>query len=154
MQDSDTVLVEAEAEKDWIEAPGGWGGGGEDSTSTSTSSQKEEDEKEEDDDDECDEDELSSPFDLFANVDKSLKFPFDVLTTTTKKKVISNKKRLYLSGYKLDSDETAQSTGVTLWDAAPRLANYIMNHDNNNHENEHNEQHEQHEDEGLSLIHI
>ncbi|OEU06206.1 hypothetical protein FRACYDRAFT_255678 [Fragilariopsis cylindrus CCMP1102] len=134
MQDSDTVLPVEAAEKEWIEAP-------------------EEDEKEDNDNDE---DESSSPFDLFANVDKSLKFPFDVLTktttmttTTATKKVISNKKRLYLSGYKLDSDETAQSTGVTLWDAAPRLANYIMNHDNNNNEhNEHNHEHEHEQDEG------
>ena len=100
MQDSDTVLVEAEAEKDWIEAPGGWGGEDLTSASTSTSipsssSPKEEDEKEDNDND----DDESSPFDLFANVDKSLKFPFDVLTktttmttTTATKKVISNKK--------------------------------------------------------------
>ena len=121
----DTVLP-VEAEKEWIEAPGGWGGGGEDSTSTSTSSPKEE---EKDDDDNDNGDDESSPFDLFANVDKSLKFPFDVLTTITKdddKISATIKKRLYLSGYKLDSDETAQSTGVTLWDAAPRLANYII----------------------------
>jgi predicted nicotinamide N-methyase/ribosomal protein L12E/L44/L45/RPP1/RPP2 len=161
MQDSDTVLPVVEAEKEWIEAPGGWGGGTADSTLTSTStststsipsssSPKEEDEKEDSDND----DDESSPFDLFANVDKSLKFPFDVLTktttmttTTATKKVISNKKRLYLSGYKLDSDETAQSTGVTLWDAAPRLANYIMNHDNNDNNHEHNEQDEE-QDEG------
>ena len=146
----DTVLPVVEAEKEWIEAPGGWGGG-EDSTSTSS---PKEDDDDDDDDDECDDE--SSPFDLFANVDKSLKFPFDVLTKTKTTMATKDdnkisatiKKRLYLSGYKLDSDETAQSTGVTLWDAAPRLANYIMNHDSKNHEHEY----EQDEDEDVGKV--
>ena len=34
-------------------------------------------------------------------------------------------KGLTLSGFELDSDETDHSTGVTLWQAAPRLADYI-----------------------------
>lgn len=33
---------------------------------------------------------------------------------------------LRLAGFKLDSGETDKSTGVTLWQAAPRLSTYIM----------------------------
>jgi len=72
---------------------------------------------------------------LFADDDTSFDFPFDVTITTynhdgdydaSNNKKIIRIKRLYLSGYKLDSDETAQSTGVTLWNASPRLAKYIQ----------------------------
>jgi hypothetical protein len=151
------VEAEVEAEKEWIEAPGGWGGN---PSSAEEDTNDDDDGDNNDDDNDGDNDEESSPFDLFANVDKSLKFPFDVVTTTmtmttttttTKDKTKTKTnivKRIYLSGYKLDSDETAQSTGVTLWDAAPRLAKYIMNHehelltnlnnDNNNEEEESN----------------
>jgi predicted nicotinamide N-methyase len=43
--------------------------------------------------------------------------------------------KITLEGYKLDSDETAQSTGVTLWQAAPRLAQYLVDHANDNSDN-------------------
>jgi 2-polyprenyl-3-methyl-5-hydroxy-6-metoxy-1,4-benzoquinol methylase len=88
-----------EEEQEWIESPDGWG----------------ENEKEEQQDEE-----EGGGFDLFAdkNPRDYFDFPIKVDGATTK--------TLHLTGFKLDSDETAQSTGVTLWQAAPRLANYLQ----------------------------
>ena len=60
-------------------------------------------------------------FDLFADENPQSNFSFDV-----------NGKRIELEGFKLASDEGAQSTGVTLWEAAPRLANYIISSSSDN----------------------
>lgn len=37
-------------------------------------------------------------------------------------------KTVQLRGFKLDSDETSRSTGVTLWQASPRLSDYLQSH--------------------------
>lgn len=68
---------------------------------------------------EQEEEEQAGTFDLFGNND-----PRDYFTFRVK-----DDKTLKLAGYTLDSDETAQSTGVTLWQAAPRLAKFLMAQD-------------------------
>lgn len=86
-------------EQEWIEAPVGWG----------------------DNDKDCSDNDESGRgmIDLFGS-DTSESFSHEIK--------IDNKcsKTIRLDGYKLDSDETDHSTGVTLWQAAPRLANYIQ----------------------------
>lgn len=94
-------------EQEWIEQPGGWGkdprdeqsGGG---TNHPTNNKEEEDEE-------------GGFFDLFADENPQSNFSYNV-----------NGKRIQLEGFTVASDEAAQSTGVTLWEAAPRLANYIQ----------------------------
>ena len=87
-------------EQEWIEAPVGWG----------------------DNDKDCSDNDESgcSMIDLFRSNDTSESFSHEIK--------IGNEctKTIRLDGYKLDSDETDHSTGVTLWQAAPRLANYIQ----------------------------
>ena len=92
-------MAESE-EQEWVEAPGGWGESSGD-----------------DNDDGCEE----SGFDLFADNDPQDSFSFTVSGSTA-----ATTTKLHLSGFKLDSDETAQSTGVTLWKESPRLATYIQ----------------------------
>jgi len=58
--------------------------------------------------------------DLFSSNDKSELFTYEIKIDN------EHTKSIRLEGYKLDSDETDHSTGVTLWQAAPRLANYIQ----------------------------
>lgn len=101
-----TTMEEDEQEQEWIEAPEGWGEheqGGE-------TNQEDDDEEEE-----------SNFVDLFANKDprEYFKLTLKIDETTTK--------TLKLAGFQLDSDQVDQSTGVTLWKAAPRLATYLQN---------------------------
>ena len=86
-------------EHHWIEAPEGWG----------------QDDKQEEgtEDGRC-------LLDLFERTDPSESFSFDVKLNN------GATKSILLSGFKLDSDETDRSTGVTIWDAAPRLVNYLQ----------------------------
>lgn len=58
--------------------------------------------------------------DLFGNDDPSEHFAFDIKVDG------ATVKKIRLHGFKLDSDETSRSTGVTLWQAAPRLAEYLQ----------------------------
>ena len=79
-------------EQEWIEAPDGWG------------ATKEEHE-------ENDENGSSAVLDLFGNNDPKQSFTYSIGDTKT----------IHLHGYKLDSDHVDDSTGVTLWQAAPRV---------------------------------
>ena len=90
--------MKGEEEQDWIESPHGW----------------EDDNRNDPDDD------GATTWDLFADTDPRHSFTYKVTINST------TSKTLHLNGYKLDSDETARSTGVTLWQAAPRLANYLQ----------------------------
>ena len=86
-------------EQEWIEAPVGWG----------------------DNDKDCSDNDESGcgMIDLFSsNTSESFSHEIKIGNECTK--------TIRLDGYKLDSDETDHSTGVTLWQAAPRLANYIQ----------------------------
>jgi len=65
------------------------------------------------------EEEENIAFDLFGSDDKSETFTYDIQLDK------DNCKRIALTGFELDSDETDHSTGVTLWQAAPRLADYL-----------------------------
>lgn len=128
-----------EEEEEWIESPDGW----------ETKSDGDENDDNNDKDDE-EEEPMMGGIDFFAtNSDPKETFPFEVRlpssqqqpqditttkhdgedepeaassTTTTKTRTIS------ISGFRLDSGESARSTGVTLWGAAPRLSTYMMNH--------------------------
>ena len=88
-------------EQEWIESPDGWG-------------TKEECRASDDDGDGC--------IDLFGNDDPNEYFTFTIQLDS------SATKTLQLHGFKLDSEETDRSTGVTLWQAAPRLASFLQNH--------------------------
>ncbi|KAL7546560.1 hypothetical protein ACHAWF_009886 [Thalassiosira exigua] len=94
----DTKTMNCEREEDWIESPDGWG----------------------QDDDEGKGDGSSGLLDLFGNDNQNENFTFNV------KIQASTTKQVRLNGFKLDSNETARSTGVTLWQAAPRLAGYLQ----------------------------
>jgi predicted nicotinamide N-methyase len=61
--------------------------------------------------------------DLFASDDTEEYYIFRMRVDGT-----TASKTVRLHGYKLDSEETYRSTGVTLWQAAPRLADYLQNH--------------------------
>ena len=63
--------------------------------------------------------EEDTAFDLFGSDDKSETFTYDI-------QLDKDNCKITLSGFQLDSDETDHSTGVTLWQAAPRLADYII----------------------------
>ena len=105
-------MASKEQELEWIEQPGGWEG--------DKDGEEEEAKKSIDTDD--DENEGYGGFDLFGEPDPSLTFPFEI--PLARGKAV----KLKLEGFTLDSDETAQSTGVTLWQAAPRLARFLSEH--------------------------
>ena len=67
-----------------------------------------------------DKDEREGYFDLFGGSDPHQSFDFSVKGEDGASKTIR------LKGFKLDSNETAQSTGVTMWKAAPRLADFLQ----------------------------
>lgn len=104
------IMANKEEELEWIEQPGGWEG----------ESEKQEEKATEDTDDDDNSEEGFGGFDLFAENDPKLVFPFDIPLAGNKTV------KLRLEGFTLDSDETAQSTGVTLWQAAPRLSHYLV----------------------------
>eukprot|EP00984_Skeletonema_dohrnii_P024182 scaffold13285_cov87-Skeletonema_dohrnii-CCMP3373.AAC.1 len=84
-------------ETEWIEAPDGWG-------------------------DDAAQDESSDSnhvLDIFGNTDPRESFDYKI-------KIGEDTKTIVLHGFKLDSDETDRSTGVTLWQAAPRLSEYLQ----------------------------
>lgn len=147
--------VEAEEEEEWIEAPGGWQENksndiakeAKQATTLRGTNTANEDDSDSDDDG-------GFGMDFFANHNPRDTFRFDlqlVSASTTSDSGGENELRksppsheshesddtvhtntkgssiqINLKGYKLDSDETAQSTGVTLWQAAPRLATFLM----------------------------
>lgn len=98
-------------EEEWIESPNGW-----------TDPKYEAKDEEDDDDDEND----GGMLDMFADTDPRDSFPFEIKIHHPESKEEKTTKTITLQGYKLDSDESAQSTGVTLWQAAPRLAHFLM----------------------------
>ena len=102
-------MASKEQELEWIEQPGGWEG--------DKDGEDEEAKKSIETDD--DENEGYGGFDLFGEPDPSLTFSFEIPLAGGKAV------KLKLEGFTLDSDETAQSTGVTLWQAAPRLARFL-----------------------------
>ncbi len=87
-------------EQEWIESPDGWG------TNEKCRAS----------------DDRSESIDLFGNDDPNEYFTFTVQIDDNLTKTIR------LHGFKLDSEETDRSTGVTLWQAAPRLATFLQNH--------------------------
>ena len=89
-------MTEADVEQEWIESPDGWG-------------------TKEDTDDGG-----GGVLDLFGDNNPNECFTYNINLDDATTKTIR------LHGYKLDSDETDRSTGVTLWQAAPRLADYIQ----------------------------
>ena len=105
-------MASKEQELEWIEQPGGWEGDSETQNENCIESGNDEN----DDDGE----EGFTGFDLFGEINPELTFPFDI--PLSEDKTI----KLRLEGFTLDSDETAQSTGVTLWQAAPRLARHLI----------------------------
>lgn len=103
-------MASEKQELDWIEQPDGWEGDENENENNNDNGESDGD----------GDDELGFVgFDLFADQNAELTFPFDV--TLSGDQTV----RLRLEGFTLGSDETAQSTGVTLWQAAPRLARYI-----------------------------
>ncbi|CAB9507428.1 lysine methyltransferase METTL21A [Seminavis robusta] len=112
MESAAAAATPERQEEEWIESPDGW-----DDKKPTTDSPEEEEE--------------GAFVDFFTNTTKkdpkdTFTFELTVHPSDDQEKEGVTKKLLQLSGYTLDSDETAQSTGVTLWDAAPRLANYLM----------------------------
>lgn len=106
---------EENKELEWIEQPGGWEG-------DSEKIHEEETGKDNTNDGDGEEEDYGG-FDLFGiNNNKESTFSFDVVSPETKTSIA----KLRLQGFVLDSDETAQSTGVTLWKAAPRLSAFLM----------------------------
>jgi hypothetical protein len=103
-------MASEEEEVEWIEQPGGWEGDHE-SQDNETGNDVDNNDNNDDRSDESDDDEQGGfgAFDLFANNNPELTFPFDVPLGEGKTA------KLKLEGFTLDSDETAQSTGVTLW---------------------------------------
>jgi len=108
-------------EEEWIESPGGW----ENSAAVATASNND---ATKNNDDEVEEDETGFMKDMFSSGDPRDTFTFDLVKPCTingdKDKTVTA--RIQLKGFTLESDETAQSTGVTLWQAAPRLATFLM----------------------------
>lgn len=97
-QSASNMALES-GEQEWIEAPDAWG--------------PNEDHQDDGNDGGC-------MLDLFGNDD-----PHDVFTFHIKCHD-GSAKTIRLSGFKLGSDETDRSTGVTIWQAAPRLADYLQ----------------------------
>mmetsp|Transcript_52863 Transcript_52863/g.158227 ORF Transcript_52863/g.158227 Transcript_52863/m.158227 type:complete len:273 (-) Transcript_52863:188-1006(-) len=107
-------------EVEWIESPDGWG-------------KNDVGEKHDSDDDS---DDGGGGGGLFADTDPRDFFEFRVqrqerhLQDAADKNAIEvHTTTIRLAGFKLDSSQTDKSTGVTLWQAAPCLANYIMSLD-------------------------
>jgi len=88
-------------EQEWIESPDGWGPG------------------EEVEDDGC---RGGGMLDLFGKEDPHEAFTHELRLRD------GTRKRIRLRGFKVDSDAVDRSTGVTLWQAAPRLADYLQDH--------------------------
>lgn len=91
-------------DEEWIESPTGWG-------------------PKDDRSDIGDDGDLP---DLFASDDAEEWYTYRLRVDGTTTAATSRTVRL--RGYKLDSEETYRSTGVTLWQAAPRLAEYLETH--------------------------
>lgn len=87
---------------------------------------------------ESEDDEDANPFDPFADPDPHQIFPFRFVT-----KKSSNEEpiegatetdddeesiRLEIHGYKTDSDQVWESTGLTLWKASKYLCDYMVKH--------------------------
>ena len=89
-------------DEEWIESPTGWG-------------PKEENGQDNDDG--------GGLPDLFSSDD-----PKEYFTSHIRVDGTTTSKTVRLHGFKLDSEETYRSTGVTLWQASPRLADYLQNH--------------------------
>lgn len=92
-------------EQEWIESPEGWG------TKVECRGS-----------DDGDVDGLCGSVDLFGNDDPNEYFTFTIQVDYKTTKLLRS------HGFKLDSEETDRSTGVTLWQAAPRLASFLQNH--------------------------
>ena len=110
-------MASEEQELEWIEQPGGWEGDSENQDKTGNDNGN----VDESDDDE---EQRYGGFDLFADKNSESSFPFEMALFGGG----GNNKgtlKLKLEGFHLQSDESAQSTGVTLWNAAPRLARYL-----------------------------
>lgn len=105
-------MASKEQELEWIEQPGGWEGDSETPNEKCNGNAY-------DDNNNGNDGEEGFGFDLFGETNPELTFPFDI---PLQDKFV----KLRLEGFTLDSDETAQSTGVTLWQAAPRLANFLI----------------------------
>jgi molybdopterin synthase catalytic subunit len=90
-------------DEEWIESPTGWG-------------------LKEDDD--------NILIDIFAASDnqKEQLFTYRIQHHDADEKTTITSKTVQLRGFKLDSDETSRSTGVTLWQASPRLSDYLQSH--------------------------
>ena len=99
-------------EQEWIEAPEGWAG----------LEQPESKGKVEEDDNSSSSDGEGGMLDLFGAEDPQQSFTYSIKLND------NTTKRIQLKGFKLDTDEVDHSTGVTLWQAAPRLADYIQAH--------------------------
>jgi predicted nicotinamide N-methyase len=118
-------MASEEEELEWIEQPGGWEGDNnenQDENENANDNGNANGNVDESDDD--DEEQYNGGFDLFADKNSESIFPFEVALPGhggNKKRTI----KLKLEGFHLESDESAQSTGVTLWNAAPRLARYL-----------------------------
>lgn len=85
-----------------------------------------------------------NPFDPFADPDPHEMFSFRFVTTTNKKRsstVKENPKerlfeddndnesiRMEIHGYKTDSDQVWESTGLTLWKASKYLCDFMVKH--------------------------
>ena len=141
-----------EEEEEWVEAPGGWqendNGSARDEEATISGGTN----KAIGEDPDSDEDGAFG-MDFFANHNPRDTFLFDLQLVNSSTSADSGGKKelseseppnkhdsddtananakgrniqINLKGYKLESDETAQSTGVTLWQAAPRLATFLM----------------------------
>eukprot|EP00536_Pseudo-nitzschia_multiseries_P007539 jgi/Psemu1/195820/e_gw1.178.40.1 len=107
-------------EQEWIEQPGGWDGDQIETLDGTIQSEKIEN-KDTGSDEDDDSDAQGHPgFDFFADSNPEDTFPFAVSLPD------GTSAHLELEGFKLDTDEAAQSTGVTLWKAAPRLADYLV----------------------------
>lgn len=132
-------------EEEWIETPGGWNNEG----GTSGKDQEDIPAVNKNDKDEEDEEENGMfMMDMFVSHDPRDTFRFDLLTSkkcddtsrvedrdissltaatpTDSTAQNTNTTAIKLHGFALESDETAKSTGVTLWQAAPRLAKFLM----------------------------
>ena len=73
---------------------------------------------------EDDDEESTGLVDPFADPDPSQRFDFEFDVNDS----AGGKIRLSLDGYKYESDETWQSTGLTLWRAARHLCDYLVQH--------------------------
>jgi 16S rRNA G966 N2-methylase RsmD len=115
-------MASEEQELEWIEQPGGWEGDNENQDETGNANDNgNRNGNGNDDKSDDDEEQYYGGFDLFADKNSESTFPFEMALAGGDNKTL----KLKLEGFTLDSDESAQSTGVTLWNAAPRLARYL-----------------------------